>query len=136
MVIIPVLCRYSMPLRWRLISQRQVRTTLVVETHRLIDRRKRYRLAAKGSAQTILRLQNPVDPLGLRVLIAVILLRHTDSKPSLAPPLNVGPAAVLRSPVRGVDWSLSPAVKRDRSGSPTPTAAESLAIIHEAGGQW
>jgi prevent-host-death family protein len=43
---------------------------------------------------------------------------------------------VQDSPVRGVDWSQSPAVKRDRSGSPTPTAAESLAIIHAAGGQW
>jgi prevent-host-death family protein len=39
------------------------------------------------------------------------------------------------SPFRGVDWSQSPAVKRDRSGAPTLTAAESLAIIHEAGGQ-
>ncbi|MES2709001.1 MAG: type II toxin-antitoxin system prevent-host-death family antitoxin [Verrucomicrobiota bacterium] len=35
-----------------------------------------------------------------------------------------------------VDWSQSPAVKRDRSGSGTLSASESLEIIHEAGGRW
>lgn len=35
-----------------------------------------------------------------------------------------------------VDWSQSPAVKRDRSGVRTLTATESLELIHEAGGQW
>lgn len=33
-----------------------------------------------------------------------------------------------------VDWSQSPAVKRDRSRSKVLTAEESLAIIHEAEG--
>ena len=36
----------------------------------------------------------------------------------------------------GVDWSQSPAVKRDRSGARPVTAAESLELIHEAGGKW
>ena len=36
----------------------------------------------------------------------------------------------------GADWSQSPAVKRDRSGASTLTAAESLELIHEAGGKW
>ncbi len=35
-----------------------------------------------------------------------------------------------------VDWSQSPAVKRDRSGSRVLSAAESLEIIHEAAGKW
>ncbi len=35
-----------------------------------------------------------------------------------------------------VDWSQSPAVKRDRSGSRMLSAAESLEIIHEASGKW
>lgn len=35
-----------------------------------------------------------------------------------------------------VDWSQSPAVKRDRSGSRVLSAAESLEIIHEASGRW
>ncbi|MCB1207686.1 MAG: type II toxin-antitoxin system Phd/YefM family antitoxin [Verrucomicrobiales bacterium] len=35
-----------------------------------------------------------------------------------------------------VDWSQSPAVKRDRSASRVMSAAESLEIIHEASGKW
>lgn len=37
---------------------------------------------------------------------------------------------------QSVDWSQSPAVKRDRSGSPVLSAAQSLEIIHEASGKW
>ena len=37
---------------------------------------------------------------------------------------------------RTVDWSQSPAVKRDRSNSRVLSAAESLEIIHEASGRW
>jgi prevent-host-death family protein len=39
-------------------------------------------------------------------------------------------------PAQKVDWSQSPAVKRDRSGSRVLSAAESLEIIHEASGKW
>jgi len=35
-----------------------------------------------------------------------------------------------------VDWSQSPAVKRNLSGSRTLSAAESLEIIHQASGKW
>ena len=35
-----------------------------------------------------------------------------------------------------VDWSQSPAVKRDRSAARVLTAEESLEIVHEAGGKW
>lgn len=35
-----------------------------------------------------------------------------------------------------VDWSQSPAVRRDRTHAPVLTAEESSAIIHEAGGKW
>jgi prevent-host-death family protein len=35
-----------------------------------------------------------------------------------------------------VDWSESPAVKRDRSNARTLSAEESLEIIHEASGKW
>ncbi len=35
-----------------------------------------------------------------------------------------------------VDWSQSPAVKRERPEARTLTAAESLQLIHDAGGQW
>ena len=35
-----------------------------------------------------------------------------------------------------LDWSQSPAVKRDRSGAGTLTAAESLQLINEAAGKW
>ena len=35
-----------------------------------------------------------------------------------------------------VDWSQSPAVKRDRSAARVLTAEESLAVIHEAAGKW
>jgi antitoxin (DNA-binding transcriptional repressor) of toxin-antitoxin stability system len=35
-----------------------------------------------------------------------------------------------------VDWSQSPAVKRDRSNASVLSAAESLDIIHEASGKW
>lgn len=35
-----------------------------------------------------------------------------------------------------VDWSQSPAVRRDRSVASALTAEESLEIIHEAGGKW
>lgn len=37
---------------------------------------------------------------------------------------------------RKVDWSQSPAVKRDRSGARVLTATESLDLIHEASGKW
>lgn len=37
---------------------------------------------------------------------------------------------------RKVDWSRSPAVRRERTGSRVLTAAESQEIIHEAGGKW
>jgi len=39
-------------------------------------------------------------------------------------------------PAGRVDWSQSPAVKRDRSGFRELTAAESLDIIHDASGKW
>jgi antitoxin (DNA-binding transcriptional repressor) of toxin-antitoxin stability system len=39
-------------------------------------------------------------------------------------------------PSRKVDWSQSPAVKRDRSKAPVLSAEESLEIIHEASGKW
>lgn len=39
-------------------------------------------------------------------------------------------------PTKNVDWSQSPAVKRDRSGSPGLSSEESLEIIHEASGKW
>ena len=35
-----------------------------------------------------------------------------------------------------VDWAQSPAVRRDRSGSPSLTAAAAREILHEAAGQW
>jgi antitoxin (DNA-binding transcriptional repressor) of toxin-antitoxin stability system len=35
-----------------------------------------------------------------------------------------------------VDWSQSPAIKRDRSGARVLTEAESLEIIHQASGKW
>lgn len=35
-----------------------------------------------------------------------------------------------------VDWSQSPAVKRDRSGARQMTAGESLQTVGEAGGKW
>lgn len=35
-----------------------------------------------------------------------------------------------------VNWSESPAVKRDRSKSRVLTAAESTALIHESGSKW
>ena len=36
----------------------------------------------------------------------------------------------------GVDWANSPEVRRDRSGETQLTAAESAALIAEAGGKW
>lgn len=35
-----------------------------------------------------------------------------------------------------VDWSQSPAVKRDRKKALKLSAAESIDLIHEAGGKW
>lgn len=37
---------------------------------------------------------------------------------------------------RQVDWTQSPAVKRDRSSTRVLTAAESRDLIHEASGKW
>lgn len=39
-------------------------------------------------------------------------------------------------PSQKVDWSQSPAVKRDRSNTRVLSAEESLEIIHEASGKW
>lgn len=39
-------------------------------------------------------------------------------------------------PDQKVDWSQSPAVKRDRSNSRILSAEESLEIIHDASGKW
>jgi prevent-host-death family protein len=39
-------------------------------------------------------------------------------------------------PMRKVDWSQSPAVKRDRTESRSLSADESLEIVHEASGRW
>ena len=39
-------------------------------------------------------------------------------------------------PADRVDWSESPAIRRDRSGSRVLTAAESAKLIDEAGGRW
>ena len=36
----------------------------------------------------------------------------------------------------GIDWSQSPAVKRDRSGARVLSAAEASEIIHESSGKW
>ncbi len=35
-----------------------------------------------------------------------------------------------------VDWSQSPAVRRDRSGARQMTAGESLQAVRDAGGKW
>ena len=35
-----------------------------------------------------------------------------------------------------IDWSASPAVRRDRSKSRVLTAREAATLIHEAGGAW
>ena len=35
-----------------------------------------------------------------------------------------------------VNWALSPALTRDRTGERMLTAQESLDLIHEAGGKW
>lgn len=37
---------------------------------------------------------------------------------------------------QSVDWSQSPAVKRDRSGARVLSAEESREILHEASGKW
>lgn len=37
---------------------------------------------------------------------------------------------------KGVDWSQSPAVLRDRTREPYMTAEESLKTVHEASGKW
>jgi prevent-host-death family protein len=39
-------------------------------------------------------------------------------------------------PSESVDWSQSPAVKRDRSAAPSLSVDESMELIHEAGGKW
>lgn len=39
-------------------------------------------------------------------------------------------------PAQRVDWSQSPAVKRDRSNSRVLSTEESLELIREAGGKW
>lgn len=39
-------------------------------------------------------------------------------------------------PTQRVDWSQSPAVKRDRSGSRMLSAEESQIILHESSGKW
>jgi prevent-host-death family protein len=39
------------------------------------------------------------------------------------------------APSESVDWSQSPAVKRDRSAVPSLSADESIELIHEAGGK-
>jgi len=39
-------------------------------------------------------------------------------------------------PTQKADWSQSPAVKRDRSGSRVLLAPESQEIIHESSGKW
>jgi prevent-host-death family protein len=39
-------------------------------------------------------------------------------------------------PAEDVDWSQSPAVKRDRTKSRVLSAEESLELIHEASGKW
>jgi len=38
--------------------------------------------------------------------------------------------------IREVDWSQSPAVKRDRSQCRVLSATESLELIHDASGKW
>lgn len=38
--------------------------------------------------------------------------------------------------IQKVDWSQSPAVKRDRSSSPALSVEASLEIVHEASGKW
>jgi prevent-host-death family protein len=38
--------------------------------------------------------------------------------------------------IQSVDWSQSPAVKRDRSGSRVITAQEASELIHDASGKW
>lgn len=38
--------------------------------------------------------------------------------------------------VQKVDWSQSPAVKRDRSDARQMTEKESLEMVHDAGGKW
>ena len=40
------------------------------------------------------------------------------------------------APGKAVDWSQSPAVKRDRKGARALTAEEAAKLIHDAGGQW
>lgn len=39
-------------------------------------------------------------------------------------------------PAQRIDWSQSPAVKRDRTEANVLSAEESLEIIHEASGKW
>jgi antitoxin (DNA-binding transcriptional repressor) of toxin-antitoxin stability system len=39
-------------------------------------------------------------------------------------------------PAQRVDWSQSPAVKRDRTAAAMLGADEALEIVHQAGGKW
>ena len=76
-----------------------MRPTMVVQIHPLADRGVGVLLAPKLITKAVFLLQDAIETLGLGVLLAVILLGHTDTQTRSLQRLNVRRAAILTAAI-------------------------------------
>jgi hypothetical protein len=92
------------------ITKRLVRTSTIVKHHCFANSPANIRLPPKTSTKPVLLLEKPIETLGLAVLIAMILLGHTDTQTITPQPLNISTATILAAVIRMMN-RLTPARK-------------------------
>src|ERR1017187_4512770 len=95
--------RQAVHLLRRAVPQRGVGPAGVVQIDRLVHCQKRVRLGFELPSQSILALENAVDPLRQRILRAVVCLGHAHAQPVSHHPVHLLRAAILRPPIRMMD---------------------------------
>src|SRR5690606_30218247 len=85
------------------VFQHGVRSALIVYVNGLAGRLLGLDLAPERFAESVLALQDAIEPFRRGVLITVVYLRHTHEAASPFQSLDILPAAILRAAVRVVD---------------------------------
>src|SRR4051794_13604719 len=81
--------------------ERAVRPTPIIKMHRLFHRSLGLLFSPLLPAQAILAFENPIDPLGQRVLRTMVALSHADPQPALLESAHILVTTIL-APAIGV----------------------------------
>ena len=101
-------CRLAVHLFWRLEIQRAVRSSCVIQSHRLIYCQPSLSHTVKFILKKILLLEYAVDTLSHGIFGAMILLGHTNLQSVAKQAFNIFMAAILTAAVRVMDRPCSP----------------------------